>query len=197
MFGDCCNCAIFNMSYSILPAQLGALVNIAGPGMLPPAGVPAPMLEPADVLDPPLPPIFAMRHSRSTGHTPMAFRWPGHFPWFVNNIGIHVWSLCSGAPIRDYTAQALDVLVFHTTSWTALKFRWTFFLAIHMCLFIHWLSWCLIVLISNYSNLIFKCFLIWESKKLVWFLWVFIWTLVIPNEASDVLSSILLIDYCS
>jgi hypothetical protein len=49
-----------NLSYAILPVQPGALVNIAGPGALPPVGAPAPMLEPADVLDPPLPPVLAV-----------------------------------------------------------------------------------------------------------------------------------------
>jgi hypothetical protein len=49
-----------NLSYSILPAQPGALVNLAAPGMLAPAGAPAPLLQPTDVVDPPLPPVKAV-----------------------------------------------------------------------------------------------------------------------------------------
>ncbi|XP_040376444.1 glycerophosphodiester phosphodiesterase GDPDL7-like [Oryza brachyantha] len=48
-----------NLSYTILPANAGALVHLAAPGALPPALPPAPVLEPADVLDPPLPPASA------------------------------------------------------------------------------------------------------------------------------------------
>ncbi|TVU02018.1 hypothetical protein EJB05_52553 [Eragrostis curvula] len=59
-FRSPCSDMSLNLSYSILPAQPGALVNIAVPGALPPAGAPAPMLEPADVLDPPLPPVLAV-----------------------------------------------------------------------------------------------------------------------------------------
>jgi hypothetical protein len=46
-----------NLSYSILPAQPGALVHLAAPGALAPAQGPAPLLEPKDVVDPPLPPV--------------------------------------------------------------------------------------------------------------------------------------------
>ncbi|KAL6888393.1 hypothetical protein ACP4OV_009419 [Aristida adscensionis] len=49
-----------NLSYSILPAQPGALVNMAVPGALPPSEGPAPVLEPKDVVDPPLPPVVAV-----------------------------------------------------------------------------------------------------------------------------------------
>lgn len=49
-----------NLSYSILPAQPGALVNLAAPGALPPAAGPSPVLEPTDVVDPPLPPVKAV-----------------------------------------------------------------------------------------------------------------------------------------
>ena len=49
-----------NLSYSILPAQPGALVHIAAPGALAPAAGPAPVLEPKDVVDPPLPPVKAV-----------------------------------------------------------------------------------------------------------------------------------------
>jgi hypothetical protein len=63
------------MSYSILPAQPGALVNIAGPGVLPPAGVPAPMLEPAHVLDPPLPPVLAVSTVAPTGAADNSTSW--------------------------------------------------------------------------------------------------------------------------
>ncbi|GJM90440.1 hypothetical protein PR202_ga06719 [Eleusine coracana subsp. coracana] len=59
-FKSPCSDLNLNLSYSILPAQPGALVNIAVPGALPPAGAPAPLLEPADVLDPPLPPVLAV-----------------------------------------------------------------------------------------------------------------------------------------
>ncbi|KAL6629048.1 hypothetical protein ACP70R_028813 [Stipagrostis hirtigluma subsp. patula] len=57
-----------NFSYSILPAQPGALVDLAGPGALPPAAGPAPVLEPTDVVDPPLPPVVAV--STASGPAP-------------------------------------------------------------------------------------------------------------------------------
>ncbi|KAG8070080.1 hypothetical protein GUJ93_ZPchr0006g45104 [Zizania palustris] len=56
-FKSPCSDLSLNLSYTILPAHPGALVNLAAPGALPPALPPAPVLEPADVLDPPLPPV--------------------------------------------------------------------------------------------------------------------------------------------
>lgn len=46
-----------NLSYTILPANPGALEKMVPLGALPPALPPAPVLEPADVIDPPLPPV--------------------------------------------------------------------------------------------------------------------------------------------
>ncbi|XP_059638149.1 glycerophosphodiester phosphodiesterase GDPDL7-like [Cornus florida] len=46
-----------NLSYSILPIQPGSLLNLAPPEVLPPAVAPAPALNVADVVDPPLPPV--------------------------------------------------------------------------------------------------------------------------------------------
>ncbi|CAL4970928.1 unnamed protein product [Urochloa decumbens] len=59
-FRSPCSDVSLNLSYSILPAQPGALVHLAAPGALAPAAGPAPMLEPKDVVDPPLPPVKAV-----------------------------------------------------------------------------------------------------------------------------------------
>ncbi|WVZ77578.1 hypothetical protein U9M48_025432 [Paspalum notatum var. saurae] len=59
-FRSPCSDMSLNLSYSILPAQPGALVNLAAPGALAPAAGPAPLLEPTDVVDPPLPPVKAV-----------------------------------------------------------------------------------------------------------------------------------------
>ncbi|KAJ1278258.1 hypothetical protein BS78_04G065900 [Paspalum vaginatum] len=59
-FRSPCSDMSLNLSYSILPAQPGALVNLAAPGALAPAEGPAPLLEPTDVVDPPLPPVKAV-----------------------------------------------------------------------------------------------------------------------------------------
>lgn len=59
-FRSPCSDMNLNLSYSILPAQPGALVNLAAPGTLAPAGAPAPLLQPSDVVDPPLPPVKAV-----------------------------------------------------------------------------------------------------------------------------------------
>ncbi|CAN6237375.1 unnamed protein product [Urochloa humidicola] len=56
-FRSPCSDMTLNLSYSILPAQPGALVHLAAPGALAPAAGPAPSLEPKDVVDPPLPPV--------------------------------------------------------------------------------------------------------------------------------------------
>uniref|UniRef100_I1NY06 glycerophosphodiester phosphodiesterase n=1 Tax=Oryza glaberrima TaxID=4538 RepID=I1NY06_ORYGL len=56
-FRSPCSDLSLNLSYAILPADAGALVHLAAPGALPPALPPAPVLEPGDVLDPPLPPV--------------------------------------------------------------------------------------------------------------------------------------------
>ncbi|XP_066329685.1 glycerophosphodiester phosphodiesterase GDPDL7-like [Miscanthus floridulus] len=59
-FRSPCSDMKLNLSFSILPAQPGALVNLAAPGMLAPAGAPSPLLQPTDVVDPPLPPVKAV-----------------------------------------------------------------------------------------------------------------------------------------
>ncbi|CAD5173509.1 unnamed protein product [Musa acuminata subsp. malaccensis] len=46
-----------NLPYSILPAEPGTLLSLASPDAAPPAEAPAPVLEVADVVDPPLPPV--------------------------------------------------------------------------------------------------------------------------------------------
>ncbi|KAG0480761.1 hypothetical protein HPP92_011619 [Vanilla planifolia] len=45
------------LPYTILPAEPGGITSLAAPESLPPAQSPAPPLEPADVVDPPLPPL--------------------------------------------------------------------------------------------------------------------------------------------
>ncbi|XP_072147742.1 glycerophosphodiester phosphodiesterase GDPDL7-like [Setaria viridis] len=59
-FRSPCSDMSLNLSYSILPAQPGALVHLAAPGALAPAAGPAPLLEPKDVVDPPLPSVKAV-----------------------------------------------------------------------------------------------------------------------------------------
>ncbi|XP_062223860.1 glycerophosphodiester phosphodiesterase GDPDL7-like [Phragmites australis] len=68
-FRSPCSDMSLNLSYSILPAQPGALVDLAAPGSLPPVGAPAPMLQPADVLDPPLPPVVAVSTAAAPAQT--------------------------------------------------------------------------------------------------------------------------------
>ncbi|KAI3932273.1 hypothetical protein MKW98_024993 [Papaver atlanticum] len=46
-----------DLPYTISPPQPGELLSLAEQGALPPAESPAPSLEPADVVDPPLPPV--------------------------------------------------------------------------------------------------------------------------------------------
>nr|CAB3470950.1 unnamed protein product [Digitaria exilis] len=55
-----------NLSYTILPAQPGSLLNLTEPGALPPAQGPAPVLEAADVVDPPLPPVTVGGHGAAS-----------------------------------------------------------------------------------------------------------------------------------
>ncbi|KAI3931369.1 hypothetical protein MKX01_040286 [Papaver californicum] len=50
-----------NLQYTILLPQPGEMLSLAEPGALPPAESPAPSLEPADVVDPPLPPVSHLR----------------------------------------------------------------------------------------------------------------------------------------
>jgi len=56
-FRSPCSDLTKNLSYTIMAASPGALVDMVPQGALPPALPPAPVLEPADVLDPPLPPV--------------------------------------------------------------------------------------------------------------------------------------------
>ncbi|CAD6336153.1 unnamed protein product [Miscanthus lutarioriparius] len=44
-----------NLTYTIMPAKPGSLLKLTDPSALPPVQGPAPVLEPADVVDPPLP----------------------------------------------------------------------------------------------------------------------------------------------
>ncbi|WVZ79283.1 hypothetical protein U9M48_026883, partial [Paspalum notatum var. saurae] len=46
-----------NLSYTIMPAKPGFLLNLTDSSLLPPAQEPAPVLELADIVDPPLPPV--------------------------------------------------------------------------------------------------------------------------------------------
>nr|XP_045085756.1 glycerophosphodiester phosphodiesterase GDPDL7 isoform X2 [Aegilops tauschii subsp. strangulata] len=56
-FRSPCSDPTKNLTYTIMAAAPGALVSMVPPGALPPALPPAPLLEPADVIDPPLPPV--------------------------------------------------------------------------------------------------------------------------------------------
>lgn len=55
-----------NVSYTINAAQPGALEKMVPEGALPPALPPAPVLEPGDVIDPPLPPVSVSSPPEST-----------------------------------------------------------------------------------------------------------------------------------
>ncbi|KAJ1260049.1 hypothetical protein BS78_10G202100 [Paspalum vaginatum] len=55
-----------NLSYTIMPAKPGFSLNLTDPSLLPPAQGPAPVLEPADVVDPPLPPVPSSNDSSTT-----------------------------------------------------------------------------------------------------------------------------------
>ncbi|KAF8687844.1 hypothetical protein HU200_042786 [Digitaria exilis] len=64
--GSPCKRLSKNLSYTILPAQPGSLLNLTEPGALPPAAGPAPVLEAADVVDPPLPPVTVGGHGAAS-----------------------------------------------------------------------------------------------------------------------------------
>ncbi|CAL5041784.1 unnamed protein product [Urochloa decumbens] len=51
-----------NLTYTIMPAKPGSLLSLTDPSVLPPAEGPAPVLEPADVVDPPLPAVTVGGH---------------------------------------------------------------------------------------------------------------------------------------
>lgn len=49
-----------NLPYTTIPSTPGQLLEAASPGTLPPAQAPAPILDPADVVDPPLPSVVVV-----------------------------------------------------------------------------------------------------------------------------------------
>jgi len=51
-----------NLTYTVMPPRPGSLLNVTDPHALPPAQGPVPVLEPADVVDPPLPPVTIGGH---------------------------------------------------------------------------------------------------------------------------------------
>ena len=53
--GSPCSDFSKNLTYTIMPAKPGSLLKLTDPSALPPVQGPAPVLEPADVVDPPLP----------------------------------------------------------------------------------------------------------------------------------------------
>ncbi|CAM8983962.1 unnamed protein product [Rhodiola kirilowii] len=55
-----------NLPYSILPAQVGGLIGLLEPEVQPPAAAPAPALDAADVVDPPLPPVSKVVEDESS-----------------------------------------------------------------------------------------------------------------------------------
>ncbi|KAG0491371.1 hypothetical protein HPP92_004769 [Vanilla planifolia] len=59
------------LTYTILPVEPGSITELAEPEALPPAQSPAPPLQPADVVDPPLPPVVDAA-DRAQAHTPAA-----------------------------------------------------------------------------------------------------------------------------
>ncbi|KNA03341.1 hypothetical protein SOVF_210130 [Spinacia oleracea] len=52
-----------NLEYPITPVEPGALLEIAAPEALPPSGAPAPALQAASIVDPPLPPVSKAEES--------------------------------------------------------------------------------------------------------------------------------------
>uniref|UniRef100_A0A7N0RG84 glycerophosphodiester phosphodiesterase n=1 Tax=Kalanchoe fedtschenkoi TaxID=63787 RepID=A0A7N0RG84_KALFE len=70
-----------NLPYTILPAQVGGLIGLLEPQTLPPAAAPAPALDAADVVDPPLPPVSKVADDGSSatpgGATPAPAGAPG------------------------------------------------------------------------------------------------------------------------
>uniref|UniRef100_A0ACD5Z969 Uncharacterized protein n=1 Tax=Avena sativa TaxID=4498 RepID=A0ACD5Z969_AVESA len=65
-FKSPCSDLTKNLSYTILSANPGGLERMVPPGALPPALPPAPVLEPSDVIDPPLPPVSVSSPPEST-----------------------------------------------------------------------------------------------------------------------------------
>ncbi|XP_012701049.1 glycerophosphodiester phosphodiesterase GDPDL7 isoform X2 [Setaria italica] len=55
-----------NLTYTIMPAKPGTLINLTDHSALPPAQGPAPVLEPADVVDPPLPAVTVGGHGAAS-----------------------------------------------------------------------------------------------------------------------------------
>jgi hypothetical protein len=55
--GSPCSDFSKNLTYTIMPARPGTLMNLTDHSALPPAQGPAPVLQPADVVDPPLPAV--------------------------------------------------------------------------------------------------------------------------------------------
>lgn len=55
-----------NLTYTIMPAKPGTLINLTDHSALPPAQGPAPVLEPADVVDPPLPAVTVGGHGATS-----------------------------------------------------------------------------------------------------------------------------------
>ncbi|KAG1363936.1 putative Glycerophosphodiester phosphodiesterase GDPDL7 [Cocos nucifera] len=57
-FRSPCSDVEANLPFSILPVEPGSLLKEAQPELLPPAQAPAPALDAADIVDPPLPPVL-------------------------------------------------------------------------------------------------------------------------------------------
>jgi hypothetical protein len=60
--GSPCSDFSKNLTYTAMPPRPGSLLNVTDPHALPPAQGPAPVLEPADVVDPLLPPVTVGGH---------------------------------------------------------------------------------------------------------------------------------------
>ncbi|XP_039132567.1 glycerophosphodiester phosphodiesterase GDPDL6-like [Dioscorea cayenensis subsp. rotundata] len=69
-----------DLPYTILAAQPGSLLQLAPPDALPPAQPPAPVLQPADVDDPPLPPVVKNSNNDPAHPSPPASSLPSSPP---------------------------------------------------------------------------------------------------------------------
>lgn len=78
--GSPCFYSDADLPYTILAAQPGSLLQLAPPDALPPAQPPAPVLQPADVDDPPLPPVVKNSNNDPAHPSPPASSLPSSPP---------------------------------------------------------------------------------------------------------------------
>ncbi|XP_043712512.1 glycerophosphodiester phosphodiesterase GDPDL7-like [Telopea speciosissima] len=77
-----------NLSYNILPASAGNLLELAPPEVLPPAEAPVPPLEAADVIDPPLPQVAVVASKKAPAPAPAGASTKSSQPANTVNLGL-------------------------------------------------------------------------------------------------------------